>query len=212
MPGGERIRARAGVLVAAGAVVALLVVAVTVGRVSAASRGPARVTALDVLRADGIAGARFGASPAALRDAVDAVVGHRGGGYLRGGSCQLDHEITWRDGRTGSGQPELIAYFRRSAFAGYQFGGLAAPRRPPGGWTLATTRGLRLGDTLARGRHLYGQAFAMSTAQGGSWSVRVARGQLVGYAWGRPKYGDVSWQSVVATIDAGDVGCAALTP
>jgi hypothetical protein len=202
-------------VVATGVVVALLVVAVTVGRVSAAGRAAAHTTTLDVLRADGIAGVHFGASPAALRRALEALVGQRGGSYSRGGSCGLDHEITWRDGRTTSGEPELIAYFRRSAFAGYQFGDpqlVGAPHRPPGGWTLATIQGLRLGDTLAHGRRVYGRAFAISTAQGGSWSVRVAGGRLVGYAWGRPKYGDVSWQSVVATIDGGDVGCAALTP
>jgi hypothetical protein len=127
----------------------------------------------------------------------------------------LDHEITWRDGRTTAGQPTLIIYFRGSAFAGYQFGNpdvAGPPRRPPGGWTLGTTRGLRVGDSLARGRHLYGRSFAISTAQGGSWSVRGAGGRLEGYAWGRPRYGDVSWQSVVSTIDAGDVGCAAVTP
>ena len=40
----------------------------------------------------------------------------------------------------------------------------------PGGWVLATARGLRVGDTLARGRSLYGRAFTTSTAQGGSWA------------------------------------------
>ena len=220
----ERIRSGAGVLGAVAVAVALLALAMTVGRVSAAGRtvAPGRpptptphVKVLDVLRAHGIAGVRFGASPAALRRAIDALVGQRGGRYSRGGSCGLDHEITWRDGRTAPGEPELIAYFRRSAFVGYQFGNpdlSAAPRRPPGGWTLATTRGLQVGDTLAHGRHLYGRAFAISTAQGGSWSVRVVGGRLDGYAWGRPKHGDVSPRSVVATIDAGHVGCAAVSP
>ena len=215
MPGGERIRVGSGALVATGVVFALLAVAMTVGRVSARDRAPGRTAQLAVLSADGIAGAHFGASPAALRRGLEALVGQRGGTYSRGGSCGLDHEITWRDGRTASGEPELIAYFRGSAFAGYQFGApdfVVAPRRPPAGWTLATTRGLRVGDTLAHGRHLYGRAFTISTAQGGSWSVRVPGGRLDGYAWGRPKHGDVSPQSVVTTIDAGDVGCAALTP
>lgn len=222
MSGYERIRSGAGVWAAVAVAIALLALAMTVGRVNAAGRtvapvhpAAAPVNVLDVLRADGIAGARFAASPAALRRTVDALVRERGGGYSRGGSCGLDHEIIWRDGRTASGQPELIAYFRRSAFAGYQFGDprlSGPPRQPPGGWTLATTRALRLGDTLARGRRLYGGAFAISTAQGGSWSVQVAGGRIDGYAWGRPKHGDVSPQSVVATLDAGDVGCAAVSP
>lgn len=69
-----------------------------------------------------------------------------------------------------------------------------------------------MGDTLARGRQLYGPRFGMSSAQGGTWGVRVTGGLLTGYAWGTPKRGDVSWQSVVAAIDAGDVGCPALAP
>lgn len=212
VPGGEEIRGRVATLAATGVVVALLAVAVTVGRVSARGTAPARVPVHDVLRPDGVARISFGASPGALRRAIDALVGHRGGAYARGGSCGLDHEITWSDAGIGSGAA-LIAYFRHSAFAGYQFGELSvAARRPSGGWMLATTRGLSVGDTLARGRRLYGRAFAISTAQGGSWSVRLSGGQLVGYASGRPRHGDVSWQSVVATIDAGDVGCAAVTP
>lgn len=106
-------------------------------------------------------------------------------------------------------------YFRRGAFAGYQVGDPPGPsmlRRPPGGWALATGRGLRVGDTLAQGRRLYGHAFTLSFAQGGSYKMRTAHGAMEGYAWGSPKHGDVSWQSYVATIDAGDVGCAALTP
>jgi hypothetical protein len=227
MPGYERIRSGAAVLAAVGVAIALLVLAMTVGRVSARGRIQPRsvashVEALDVLRADGIGRARFGASPTALRQAIDALVGQRGGAYARGGSCGLDHEITWWDQptasaepRTASGEPALIAYFRRSEFAGYQFGDpdlVAAPGRPPGGWTLATTRGLRVADTLAHGQHVYGRAFTISTAQGGSWSLHASSGRLEGYAWGRPKHGDVSWQSVVSTIDAGDVGCAAATP
>ena len=227
LPGDERIRSGAAVLAAVGVAIALLVLAMTVGRVSARGRTPQRspashIETLDVLRADGIGRVGFGASPAAVRRTIDALVGQRGGGYARGGTCGLDHVIAWSDQRTGSaepptvsGQPALIAYFRRSRFAGYQFGNLnlaVPPSRPPGGWTLATTRGLRVGDTLADGAHLYGRAFAISTAQGGSWSVHASRGRLEGYAWGRPAHGDVSLQSVVSTIDAGDVGCAALTP
>ena len=77
---------------------------------------------------------------------------------------------------------------------------------------LATRRGLRIGDTLARGRQLYGRAFTMSPAQGGTWGVRTAGGRIDGYAWGAPKDGAVSPQSVVATVDAGDVGCPAVSP
>ena len=77
---------------------------------------------------------------------------------------------------------------------------------------LATTRGLTVGDELSRGRKLYGAAFRTSTAQGGVFLISAPAGRIDGYAWGSPKYGDVSLQSLVATIDAGNVGCPALSP
>jgi hypothetical protein len=72
---------------------------------------------------------------------------------------------------------------------------------------LATSRALSIGDTLARGRQIYGGAFRLSSAQG-VWKA----GRLGGYAWGSPNSRAVSVHSVVATIDAGDVGCPALSP
>ena len=105
-------------------------------------------------------------------------------------------------------------YFSRSAFAGYQVGDLNAtspPRNPPGGWSLATARGLRVGDSLVRGRELYGRAFAISAAQGGSWATRVDGGLIRGYVSGVPGHGPLS-RILVATIGAGDVGCPAVSP
>jgi hypothetical protein len=195
----------------------LLVAAVVVPAASssgaAGGRAPAsKVRALDVLRANGIGKVHFGASPGALRREIDSLVGGTGSGYQPGGSCDLDHQMTWRDQPTASGSPPLIVYFRHSAFVGYQFGDPNRPRHQSKGWTLATTRGLRLGVALARGRQLYGHRFTLSAAQGGSWSLRTVGGRMEGYAWGHARHGDVSWHSVVLTIDAGDVGCAAATP
>lgn len=168
----------------------------------------------DVLRPNGIAGLRFGAAPATVRAAIDSLLGQHGGAYVRGGSCHVEHEITWFDRRTRSGEPALTVYFGRSAFAGYQFGDLnmlSPPHKVPGGWSLATARGLRVGDTLARGRQLYGRAFAVSAAQGGSWAVRAREGSIRGYASGVPGRAPLG-QILVATIDAGDVGCPAVSP
>jgi hypothetical protein len=97
----------------------------------------------------------------------------------------------------------------RSALAGYQVGNLntmSSPRNPPGRWSLATAHGLRVGDTLLRGRQLYGRAFAISTAQGGSWAVRVRNGLMRGYASRVPGHAPLR-KILVATIDDGDVGC-----
>jgi hypothetical protein len=180
------------------------------------SATPAGKVVREVLRGNGIGAVRFGASPQAVRAAVDSLLGQSGLPYKPTATqCGLDHSIVWWDDRTANGLPNLVAYFGHSEFAGYQYGeyGTMIPPHPPlHGVELATSRGLRIGDTLARGRRLYGAAFMISPAQGGTWSVHTARGLLSGYAWGTPRHGDVNWQSVVATIDAGDVGCAALSP
>jgi hypothetical protein len=177
---------------------------------------PAADIVHDVLRGNGIGAVRFGVPPHAVRIAIDSLLGQAGLSYKpTAAQCGVDHSIVWWDDRTANGLPNLVAYFGHSKFVGYQYGeyGTMIPPRPPlRGAELATARGLRIGDTLARGRTLYGRAFTLSAAQGGTWSVRTARGLLDGYAWGTPRHGDVSWQSTVATIDAGDVGCAALSP
>jgi hypothetical protein len=82
-------------------------------------------------------------------------------------------------------------FFGHGRFVGYEYSGRF----------LATTAGLRVGDTVARARHIYGAAFKTSTAQGGSWSAAGLRGYL-------SAPGNVR----IATIDAGNVGCAALSP
>ncbi len=169
---------------------------------------------LRVLRPDGIGNVRFGAPPAAVRAAIDSLIRQHGGQYTAGGSCEIDHEIKWWDQWTASGEPALTVFFHRSAFAGYQFGDpprAGVLRRPPSGWQLATTRDLRIGDTVARGRQLYGRAFAISAAQGGTWSTH-APGLVKGYSWGTPNQTPLSSQRTVATIDAGDVGCPATSP
>ena len=81
--------------------------------------------------------------------------------------------------------------FGRGRFVGYEYSGRF----------LATTKGLRVGDTIARALHLYRDStFTTSPAQGGSWSAGGLHGYLTA-----PKNGRI------ATIDAGNLGCAALT-
>lgn len=173
----------------------------------------------NVLIGDGIAAVRFGQSRIAAINVATPLLGPASTGYIRvHAECGVDHTMTWPNwaivsahGTHYAFDPVLTVYFDRSRFVGYQygeFGTTVAPRTPSHGTVLATTRGLNIGDTLARGEQLYGSAFGMSTAQGGIWKA----GRLKGYAWGDPGYGAVSAHSVVATIDAGDVGCPALSP
>ena len=97
---------------------------------------------------------------------------------------------------------------------GYQVGAPQEPRRPLGGWMLGTAHGLDVGDALSTGHRLYGLAITLSANQGGVWLIRSSGGELDGYAWGKTSsgHGDVGWSSLVASIDAGDVGCPASGP
>ena len=170
------------------------------------------VAATASLAGDGIAGVKFGAPPAAVIAAVKRRLGPPTSTYRRGGSCGLDHTIGW----PGSAHAfPLTLYFQRGRFRGYQYG-------PPyqttlahirGGLALTTTRGLAIGDTLARGQQLYGKAFKITTEQAGSWDARTVAGDLAGFVVLNPTNGNIiSRKNVVATIEAGDVGCPALSP
>jgi hypothetical protein len=148
------------------------------------------------LRGDGVDGAAFGDTPKTVVRKLDALLG-RGPSRrnVRRGQCGIDGETDW------SG---LEAYFHRHRFVGYSYGTSRNEGIQP---TLSTPRGLRLEDTVARGKRLYGSAFRVSAAQGGSWSVRTRVGQIDGFL------SDVTnLKSRILTIEAGHVGCPALTP
>jgi len=181
----------------------------------------------DVLTGDGIGTVRFGESRVAVIAAVTRLLGPSSTGYGRANAvlaeCGVDHTMTWPNwpvvsahGKNYRLDPTLTVWFSHSRFVGYQYGefrNTPAPRAPSRGTVLATTRGLTLGNKLARGRKLYGAAFRTSTAQGGVFLISAPAGRIDGFAWaGSPRYGDVSLHSLVATIDAGDVGCPALSP
>jgi hypothetical protein len=52
-----------------------------------------------------------------------------------------------------------------------------------------------------------------SAAHGGSWKARTVGGEVAGFIVLNPRTGRVlSDTNLVATIDAGDVGCPALSP
>jgi hypothetical protein len=177
-----------------------------------------------VLNADGLvtlshSTIRFGASRARIERLLYPVVGLPTGGYQATlDQCGVDHTLTWPiliDPATGQLErgEDLTVFFHRGRFVGYQWGGNGLhPDAAPLRVRATTAAGLTIGDTLATGQRLYGHAFRISTAQGGTWQVRTAHGKLTGYAYGNPKISDVSPSSVVATIDAGDVGCPALSP
>ncbi len=173
---------------------------------------PATNTVRNVLAGNGIAGAHFGQSPARVRAVVRKLLDQPGGRYTRTGGCGFDHLIMW-SALHAPATATLTAYFSHSRFVGYSYGQYGA-RPAPGlrGIVLASARGLKVGDTLARGQRLYGSHFRLSTSQGGTWNVGTANGPIDGFAFGNPKHGDITPHSLVATIDAGNVGCSALSP
>jgi hypothetical protein len=155
-----------------------------------------RATVRDALRGDGAGAATFGEKAGVAIHRLRRLLGRAPvEPFAVAGACRVDHVSRWRT---------LTAYFSKGRFVGYAY----QPHRHVGGTALATGRRLRVGDRLARGRALYGGAFHRSSAQGGSWSVHTRRGRLIGYASGLP----VGPHSTVATIEAGDVGCPAMTP
>jgi hypothetical protein len=100
-----------------------------------------------------------------------------------GPGCGVDRVEQLLDG--------ITVFFRRGRLVGYEYRGRF----------LATRPGLRVGDRVGRARQLYGGAFKVSAAQGGSWSADGLIGYLSAPNGGR-----------IMSIDSGNVGCPALTP
>jgi hypothetical protein len=98
----------------------------------------------------------------------------------------------------------LSVYFYHERLVGLSLG----PGAEPNGQTSA---GLRLGYSLSRAKELYGRSFRTSTNQGGAWFIKTSSGCLDGFLV--PSTGLTSGPSSrILTIDAGDLGCPAMSP
>ncbi len=151
----------------------------------------------DVLHGDGIDRAAFGEEASVAIHRLRLLLGSKPRKrYYPVHACRVDHASKW---------PGLIAFFRHGRFVGYTYW---AAKRRSGKPALSTSKGLEVGDRLSRAQRLYGVAFRMSPEQGGSWSANTSQGRLIGFASGLP----IGPRSTVLTIEAGDVGCAAMTP
>ncbi len=160
-------------------------------RLQSSSAWPTRGT----LTADGVLGVHFGtlSGPAIvelgarLRRAPTLP-------YTKGSDkCGLDH-VAWG---------ALTIYFWHRRFVSYQYGTFGSPRPLPA--LLTGPDRLAPGEAIAAAQKRFGRAFTTKTAQGGSWSLRTAAGELIGYA-SQPHGGRI------VTIDAGMARCASLTP
>jgi hypothetical protein len=158
-----------------------------------------RPRAIRVLFGNGVAGARFGERLAKAQALLTMRLGPATGRFAKGGACGIADTVSWG---------ELTAFFKHGRFIGYAYGSQSA--RPPSPPILATARGLRLGQTVAEARRLYGRAFQTSEAQGGDWLLTTAAGKLDGFL--NTRSGRVGPHSTIASIQAGPSICAALSP
>lgn len=140
------------------------------------------LTSPAVLSAHAIGPVAFGASFAHALERLGNLLGVFGH-RSAGPGCGVDHTERLLDG--------ITAFFGGGRLIGYEYRGRF----------LTTIAGLRVGDTVVRARRLYGHAFRTSAAQGGSWSADGLIGYLSAPHGGR-----------IVSIDAGYVGCPALTP
>ncbi|MHB1567771.1 MAG: hypothetical protein ACYCXW_07430 [Solirubrobacteraceae bacterium] len=167
----------------------------------------------EVLRGDGIAGARFGARQQALIRALTPLLGAPTRLHRAGGLCGVTYGPAWTGPRFAA---DLDTYFEHGRFSGYEYGNVNAAGSQTllrAGTRLGTRLGLVPGLTVVQAAHLYGRAFRRSAAQGGSWSARGVGGSVFGYLLVNPRTGRIlSDSNRIASIAAGKLGCPAMTP
>jgi hypothetical protein len=149
----------------------------------AATRASGRVASVDaarrLLEGNGIGSITFGLPRSAVMAGLERLLGppHE----TIPGICGFGRSTDWIglniNSREANLSAELNLSFKDSRFVGYAYSENAegpAPQRQ--GVLLATIRGLTLGDTVARARHLYGRAFIQtSVPQGTPPSARLPR-------------------------------------
>jgi hypothetical protein len=104
----------------------------------------------------------------------------------------------------------MTAYFDHQRFVGYATGSLNGLPGYRGIPNASTSSGLKIGDTLAQAQRIYDGSLRTSQAQGGSWFAATSTGTLDGLLTNevdgpRPT-------PRIADIDAGSVGCPAMSP
>ena len=177
------------------------------------------------LNGDGIGNIRFGQAPELVAAALEPVFGRpaRASAASRIGYvpsiCGFDHQIEWTSlaaRPNGSHSDGLTVYFKHSRFVGYSYGPpYGGPYAPVvrKGVMLATSKGLGLDESLARGRRLYGRAFVVTNQAQGTppsqrlerlptWDVQTASGRI--YAFIDSPGGPLStYQRTIGSISAG---------
>ncbi len=184
-------------------VLALLVL--TAGAVAAAvpvSGAPPRTNTI-ILSGNGVGAGHFGEGQRAAASSLVKLIGKSVGGVRKQneGDCIVSAALFWSN---------FAAYFYRGRFDGYQTGHYGTGTSEPA-FNGATPQGLRVGDSLATARRLYGSAISTSGVQGGVYAVDTKGGTIRGYLSIEPNQA-LATKVRVLSISAGSVGCPAMSP
>jgi hypothetical protein len=149
-----------------------------------------------VLRGSGLDSTAFGTAESSALARLKTVLGKVNGPKSLGSDmrCGVNVVATW---------PHMQVFFFNGRFVGYNTGYSAKPLTE-----FETSKGLRVGDTVATARKLYGPGFRVSAVQGGSWHTSGSV-PVYGYLASPPRTGA---DDRIAGIAAGHVGCPAVTP
>jgi len=147
-----------------------------------------------LLTPTGVGTARFG-------EATNRAIAHLKGILGRpqtarpqpGNSCDVTSSLVWRG---------FTAFFDHGHFVGYE-----STRH-----SISTANGLHNGDTVAAAETIYGRAFHLSTAQGGSYRITLSSGDLIGYVRGGVTATSVALNAKIDGIFAGSMGCPGISP
>lgn len=156
-----------------------------------------------ILLGDGLGAARFGQAETAAIAQLEKVLGTPVSTTPApaNGNCTIDSYLQW---------PSMTVYFDHQEFVGYATTVSHRIGNTVKILNATTLVGLRIGDTLAQARQIYGAALRTSFAQGGSWFATTPQGILAGYLTA-----EVDQQTPpprIAGITAGSVGCSAVSP
>ena len=158
-----------------------------------------------VLRGNGIGSAVFGQPETTAISKLEKVLGPPTTATPRPTTnCTVDAYLQF---------PGIVIYFDRKTFVGYNTGPAnTGSANTENGEILnvITTKGLKIGDTLAQAKQIYGSSLRTSAAQGGSWFASTSTGTLSGLT--TDELYRTNPPPKIADISAGSVGCPAVSP
>lgn len=153
-----------------------------------------------ILRGNGIGNAVFGQPESAAIANLEKVLGPPTTAEPTiSNNCTVDAFLQF---------PGIATYFDHKKFVGYATGSANGENSEI--LNVISTKGLKIGDTLAQAQQLYGPALTTSIAQGGSWFVKTSTGNLSGYL--SAEANQSSTIPRIVDITSGSIGCAAATP